>query len=55
MVVGGAGGAAVVAIVLLNARVCVKLDPEAVLVKLLNPALSVNVIVPLGVPFAGAV
>jgi hypothetical protein len=54
IVVGGAGGAAVVGTVVLSARDCVKLDPEAALVRLLNAALSVNVIVPLGVPLAGA-
>ncbi len=55
MVVRGSAGAAVVEAVVLSARVCVKLDPDGVLARLLKPALSVNVIVPLGVPFAGAV
>lgn len=55
MVAEGAGGAAVVAVVVLNASDCVKLDPDDVLVKLLNCELSVNVIVPAGVPLAGEV
>ena len=55
IVVGGSGGAAVVATEVPSARDCVKLEPDAVLVRLLNGALSLNVILPLGVPVAGAV
>jgi hypothetical protein len=53
VVEGGAGGAVLVPAPL-RGMVWVKFDPAAVLVRLLKAALSVNVIVPVGVPEDGA-
>ena len=53
-VVGGGDGGSVLVSAPLSGMDWVKFDPAAVLVRLLKAALSVNVIVPVGVPEDGA-
>ena len=52
--VGGDGGGAVLVPAPLRGMVWVKFDPDAVLVRLLSAALSVNVMLPVGAPEGGA-
>jgi hypothetical protein len=53
-VADGAGGGAVLVPEPLSGMDWVKFDPDALLVTLLSPALSLNVMMPVGAPEGGA-